>query len=752
MAFFCIACKTTLDPAYRACPHCGEPVTDFLRQYLDHPIDGKYQLLDRLGAGGMGEVYKVLHVHLSSVRVIKLMRSAIAGEQEAHERFLREARLATKIHHQNVATLHDFSSLPDGSFYMVWEYIEGKNLTQLIRERGRLTPRYAAIIAAQALLGLDAVHRAGIVHRDISPDNIMISRDEQGEEVVKIIDLGIAKGDESFDQQTRTGMFVGKWKYCSPEHLGVLGEGERIDGRADIYSFGIVMYEMLTGAPPFVSNTPQHYMMQHAQETPKAFRIVNPAIENAPELEALIFRALEKDRNQRFPTARHFARELELLIPRLDDSAVVRASDAPTTLSTLPEGFSPTARTPIPGGFAPTARTPLPANTGPTVVSKPVTARTPIPQPQAPVPVVPVVDSTIRTDSAESSRTAIDQPLPSREGLNRRWLWIALVVVAVLLLGAIGAVSFAYLQYRNSMTATATAAIPPGSGTVSTETTPPTMTGTTVPASQTVDVTTALDTSVPELTTVAPPATTQTSVTETAPPTTTTAPAPPVKPAVATQQQPAPAQVKPGRKDPKPARPEEKPKEQPDEILIPFEDEEPPETPATAPATTTQAKPAARGGLFGRLRRGAKPFTGSSEFKQGFVKGIIPDYSVLSSNGYVQWAWVADGVKLASYHVVVSAFRDLMKASSAEVHQYLEQTMQLNLDDVTLRNGSVLRTSNAVFWLEDGKDKKRGIGIEMIFRDGDGRTVAMLRHTVKGDPAEAAEEAVDAVVEFVEEN
>jgi serine/threonine-protein kinase len=317
MAFFCIHCKSEIDPKFKACPFCGEPITDFLRRHLEMPIDGKYQILARLGVGGMGEVYKVLHTHLNSIRVIKLMRSNIASDPGAHERFLREARLATKIHHANVATLFDFSMLEDGAHYMVWEYIEGTNLHELIDQRGPLSPRYAAKLASQALMGLDAIHRAGIVHRDVSPENLMITRDDEGEERVKIIDLGIAKSTE--DDKTKTGMFVGKWKYCSPEHLGMLPPGERIDGRADLYSFGIVLYEMLTGVPPFQADTPHAYLMMHSQQQPKALRATNPSIAAAPELEALLFRALAKDRNERFATAREFAQAIDRIAPMLSD-------------------------------------------------------------------------------------------------------------------------------------------------------------------------------------------------------------------------------------------------------------------------------------------------------------------------------------------------------------------------------------------------------------------------------------------------
>ncbi|HEV8657395.1 MAG TPA: serine/threonine-protein kinase [Thermoanaerobaculia bacterium] len=321
MPFFCIHCRSEIDPKFKACPYCGEPITDFLRRYLETPVDGKYQILARLGVGGMGEVYKVLHVHLNSIRVIKLMRPAIAGDRSAHDRFLREARMATKITHPNVASLFDFSTLDDGSWYMVWEYIEGTNLHDLIEERGPLSPRYTAKLAIQALTGLEAIHRAGIVHRDVSPENLMITRDSDGEERVKIIDLGIAKQwTEDADDKTKTGIFVGKWKYCSPEHLGMLTGQERIDGRADIYSFGIVMYEMLTGVAPFHADTPHGYLMLHASEKPRPLRELNPSVAAAPELELLLLRALEKDRAKRFASAREFAQALEAVLTKLSDT------------------------------------------------------------------------------------------------------------------------------------------------------------------------------------------------------------------------------------------------------------------------------------------------------------------------------------------------------------------------------------------------------------------------------------------------
>ncbi len=345
----------------------------------------------------MGEVYKALHVHLNALRVLKLMRANIANDPGSHERFLREARLATRIHHPNVAALFDFSTLGDDAHYMVWEYIEGINLHELIVEKGPLSPRYAARLAIQALHGLDAIHRAGIVHRDISPENLMITRDEEGEEHVKIIDLGIAKqSKEEGDAKTKTGMFVGKWKYCSPEHLGMLPAGERIDGRADLYSFGIVLYEMLTGVPPFQADTPHRFVMLHASVPPRALRSVNPSVTASAELEAAIFKSLEKDRNQRYATAREFARALETLLPSLDDTPgappplpvmselteeptrVSAQAVAPraTTLAEIPSTIQTQAPKPPPQNFANVAISRTPVETASSRMVSPPRRRT----------------------------------------------------------------------------------------------------------------------------------------------------------------------------------------------------------------------------------------------------------------------------------------------------------------------------------------------------------------------------------------
>jgi|GEM_PF-3302776 len=309
MSFRCIACDAAIESRYTNCPECGEPVTAFLREYLEKPVGGNYQLLGKLGQGGMGEVYKAKHVYFHNEVVIKVMRPQLAGANSLTERFIQEARVARKIKHENVAQIFDFSALPDGSFYMVWELIEGKTLGQVIHERGVLPPEYVGQIAVQALRGLQAIHSAGFVHRDISPDNIMVTKDESGHDLVKIIDLGIAKqNSETGNTITGTGLFVGKLKYASPEHLGLLNPAERLDGRADLYSLGIVMYEMVAGKAPFIASTPHQFMAMQMNEPPPPLPVTSRGI---AALQPLIFRALKKDRKDRFKSAKEFAEEIE---------------------------------------------------------------------------------------------------------------------------------------------------------------------------------------------------------------------------------------------------------------------------------------------------------------------------------------------------------------------------------------------------------------------------------------------------------
>src|SRR5437870_2211657 len=310
----CLRCKQPIDSALEACPHCAERVTSFQRTYASRLIDGKYQSLDRLGVGGIGEIFKVRHIHLNELRVIKIMRPNVAADDQGMQRFLQEARTSTTIKDKNLAMLYDFAQLDDGSYYMVWEFIDGVNIQKWISTNGPAPPRLAIEISVQALTGLDHLHSMGLIHRDISPENIMLSQDHHGKLLVKVIDFGIAKSlaeGEAGQGLTQTGMFLGKLKYASPEQAGYLKEGEHLDPRSDLYSFGIVMYEMLAGKAPFQAANPHGYILKHVTEKPQPISVLNPNVKVPPQLESIVFRALEKSRDARFATAADFATSLE---------------------------------------------------------------------------------------------------------------------------------------------------------------------------------------------------------------------------------------------------------------------------------------------------------------------------------------------------------------------------------------------------------------------------------------------------------
>jgi eukaryotic-like serine/threonine-protein kinase len=312
----CLKCKQSIDAEYDQCPHCGEKVTNFQRTYSSRLLDGKYQIIDRLGVGGMGEIFKVRHIHLNELRVIKIMRPNVAADDQGLQRFLQEARTSTMIKHKNLAMLYDFAQLEDGSYYMVWEFIDGTNIQRWIAQSGAFPPRLTIEIAVQALSGLDHLHSMGLIHRDISPENIMLSQDHHGKLLVKVIDFGIAKqlGEgEGGQGLTQTGMFLGKLKYASPEQAGFLKEDEHLDPRSDLYSFGILMYEMLAGRAPFQATNPHGYILKHVTEKPPAIDELNPAAHVPPQLESIIMKSLEKNRDHRFATADEFAQALEAI-------------------------------------------------------------------------------------------------------------------------------------------------------------------------------------------------------------------------------------------------------------------------------------------------------------------------------------------------------------------------------------------------------------------------------------------------------
>jgi serine/threonine-protein kinase len=285
---------------------------------LDEHIEGKYEILEKLREGGMGAIYRVRHRLLDEIRVVKVIRSAVAGNEDAGERFLREARAAIRLRHPNIAALHDFAIAGDGNAYIVMEYIDGSTLQEVLDRHGPPPLSLLLEIARQALRALGYLHRQKIVHRDVSPDNLMLTQDVDGHAFVKLIDLGIAKAlEEAAAGLTSTGVFLGKPRYASPEQFS----GQGLDARSDLYSFGIVLYEMLTGRCPIEGSNPASYLAGHLIRPPLDFAESDPEGRVPPALREIVLRALAKKPEERFADAEEFVwaltliREEELLVP-----------------------------------------------------------------------------------------------------------------------------------------------------------------------------------------------------------------------------------------------------------------------------------------------------------------------------------------------------------------------------------------------------------------------------------------------------
>jgi serine/threonine-protein kinase len=282
---------------------------------LAQTLEGKYEILSKIKEGGMGAIYLVRHRLLNELRVIKIMKPEVAESEEQQKRFFREAQTATRLRHPNITTFYDFVLGDDGTAYMVMEFIDGINLHDLLQSQGPAPVLLALDLSRQALSALAYLHRKGIVHRDISPDNIMVTRDDQGSPEVKLIDLGIAKMANSQSELTAADVFVGKLRYCSPEHLNGGGAARLLDARSDLYSYGVVLYEMLTGKLPFVGDSVQALVAAQLFRPPVPIADADPHGVVSEPLRQVVMRSLQKKPEARFQSAEDFARALEEASP-----------------------------------------------------------------------------------------------------------------------------------------------------------------------------------------------------------------------------------------------------------------------------------------------------------------------------------------------------------------------------------------------------------------------------------------------------
>jgi formylglycine-generating enzyme required for sulfatase activity/predicted Ser/Thr protein kinase len=348
----CLSCQRTYPDDFSVCPHDGAHLAaqgTETEVQLAAGLSRRFRIVRRLGRGGMGTVFLAEQIGVGNRPVaLKVLNRRLLDDPDFLLRFENEAASTGRIRHPNVVTIYESAQSDDGTPYIAMEFLEGESLREVLRRRGPLPVTEVAEILQQAARGLNAAHKLGIIHRDLKPDNIFLMHGDGGELVVKVVDFGIAKLRESA-MHTQTGTVLGTPAYMSCEQASGMRSDE-LDGRSDIYSLGVVIYEMLTGRTPFQSDTPVGYLRMHMQETPPPLRAVKPGLCAPPQIETVVMKALAKDRDQRYGTVLEFAQEFAQAAeagPHVTAHPETRRQDAkpqpqatvtPVPMTTVPAG------------------------------------------------------------------------------------------------------------------------------------------------------------------------------------------------------------------------------------------------------------------------------------------------------------------------------------------------------------------------------------------------------------------------------
>jgi serine/threonine-protein kinase len=313
-----------------------------LNQFDGRLIGGRYEVREHIATGGMASVFKACDHRVERFVAVKILRSLDKNDLKAVERFRREARAAASLVHSNAVTIFDFFE-EASQYYLVMEYIHGPTLKQLIGQRRHLHAHETLEIASQVCAVLHIAHNHSFIHRDIKPQNIMLASSGAsinnavgaGNLLVKLTDFGIVRVAEEAGL-TNSGIVLGTADYLSPEQA----RGEKLSASSDLYSLGVVMFEMLTGRPPFIGPTAVSIAMQHASTNPPAMQQVNAAIAVPTAVEGIVMKALEKEPEDRFLSAHEMRRALRYCMRELYHTAALTPS------SPLPPAFATPPLTP----------------------------------------------------------------------------------------------------------------------------------------------------------------------------------------------------------------------------------------------------------------------------------------------------------------------------------------------------------------------------------------------------------------------
>ncbi len=327
-------------------PDTDEPHSTKQDSRIGLVLDSKYKLVEHLGEGGMGSVFRAQRLHICDEVAVKLLHPDLVREELAIQRFRREARSAAMIRHQNVVSIHDFhagrgaadasgASGGNAEAYIVMELVRGVSLGNLLRREGRISARRAVGLMRDICAGVGVAHRQGLLHRDLKPDNVIVTppSDDGEDETAKVVDFGLAKVRDvtTSTALTHAGAVIGTLYYMSPEQCS----GEELDARADVYSLGAMFYEMLTGDPPFHSNNLAGLIAKHLNAAPPPFP---ESLQIPPALAQVCFRALAKDPRQRQSDAVVLGRELQAALTAPDEYL-------PSSSPSQPRGAVPMVQT-----------------------------------------------------------------------------------------------------------------------------------------------------------------------------------------------------------------------------------------------------------------------------------------------------------------------------------------------------------------------------------------------------------------------
>ncbi|MES1164643.1 MAG: serine/threonine-protein kinase [Verrucomicrobiota bacterium] len=381
-------------------------------------LSERYRILQKLGEGGMGVVYLAEHVLIEKKVALKVLFPDLTRRSDLVQRFMQEAKSASRIGHENVIDITDFGQSPEGYVFIAMEYLMGQDLGQVLKASGPMPWLRAQPIILQIVKALRAAHERGIVHRDMKPENVFVLPRDDGREFVKVLDFGIAKVlglDEDAPRLTRTGMIFGTPEYMSPEQA----QGQQVDHRVDIYAVGCMMYHILTGDVPFKAESFMGILSKHMVEAPVPAMVRNPAIE--PEVDAVISRAMEKDPAKRFQTMREF---VEALVPLGYVPDMSGAISMVTGMPAYRTGMPRVPTYPLPPAPAPTTGPAPPATSAPAPPSDPLPHSTKQIEGRGHTPLAPTNPEARRSQTEFFSRDGGEVPRRQKSGGN-------LVVVAV---------------------------------------------------------------------------------------------------------------------------------------------------------------------------------------------------------------------------------------------------------------------------------------------------------------------------------